>query len=174
MAINKTKVFIGIGLWIGMVAVILGVSSIPLTSHKVVFLPFESENEKAIVFFGFPTCHDICPTTLMTLNKLTIELAKHGTSPDVVFVNIDRDGSPEESDRYAKNFNEEFVGYFPTLEELSRMEQDFGLNFRQQGENISHMGRTYLVERSAGQWILVKTFNPSDYSLKQLTEEFNG
>ena len=187
----------GMALWLSLIAMMVAIPGLPLLSHKVIeakFLTPEGPN-KALVFFGFSHCKEVCPATLAQLNTLLTQQLAPSQWPRVVFVDLQqspqRDKEPLKnkglsrkaspgSNRadpltlaagYAQSFHPQFHGYHPTADELLRLAATFGLNFSQRGELIQHRGRSYLLERKNAQWRLIKTYNAGQLgSLKPLAE----
>ena len=86
-------------------------SGFQLTSHRQ--NPWQAEQFKgnySVVFFGFANCPDICPTTLLEMQKVDKKLKASGTTPpEFIFVSVDPDrDSPETLKDYIEYFNPEF------------------------------------------------------------------
>jgi protein SCO1/2 len=86
-------------------------SGFQLTSHRQ--NPWQDEQFKgnySVVFFGFANCPDICPTTLLDMQKIDQQLQASGTpSPEFIFVSVDPDrDSPETLKSYIEFFNPDF------------------------------------------------------------------
>lgn len=66
--------------------------------------------EYSVVFFGFTNCPDICPTTLLDMQKIDKQLkAKKLKSPRFVFISVDPDrDTPAILNEYINFFNPEF------------------------------------------------------------------
>lgn len=66
-----------------------------------------------MVFFGFTSCHSICPTQMSKLTQVMAELDEsgHGSRITPVFISVDtyRD-SPEKVASYLEHFDYRFVG----------------------------------------------------------------
>ncbi len=64
----------------------------------------------SVLFFGFTHCPDICPTTLLDLQKVDKDLAERQfLSPRFVFISVDPDrDSPAVLKEYINYFNPEF------------------------------------------------------------------
>ncbi len=152
-----------------MVFIIL-IGTMPIVSNKTVAGDFLSNNSasKAIVFFGFPGCSDICPLTLATISQTIQQLQ---TQPQVIFVDIDPNSSPSLSQQYAQQFHPSFVGHHISMTNSEKMKSQFGLNISQHGELIKHQGRTYVLEQREGRWQIVKAYNPNTFSVQALLEE---
>lgn len=101
-----------------------------------------------LLFFGYTSCPDVCPTTLAemksALEKIGAEKAKQ---VQVVFVTVDpgRD-TPERVQEYVNHFNTEFIGLSGAEAELQKTWNDFGV-FRQVVDGTSAAG--YLVDHTA-------------------------
>lgn len=155
-----------------MLGILFATSFIALTSKKAIEIPFlPITNNTALIFFGFPACHSACPTTLTQLNTLLNSLPPQAIKPNVVFVNIDGSSTLANTQEYAKNFNEYFIGYKPTQAQLASMKQAFGLNIENSELNIKHRARVYLIAKEQGQWFLIKAVNPFEYSIKKLAKD---
>lgn len=64
----------------------------------------------SVLFFGFTHCPDICPTTLLDMQKVDKKLKLQNIkSPDFTFVSVDSDrDTPEVMKEYIEFFNPEF------------------------------------------------------------------
>ncbi len=86
-------------------------SGFKLTSHNNE--SWDAENFKgsySVLFFGYANCPDICPTTLLDMQKIDRELtARNLNSPRFIFVSVDPDrDTPEALNDYINFFNPEF------------------------------------------------------------------
>ncbi len=101
-----------------------------------------------LLFFGYTSCPDVCPTTLAELNRSLGELDPEDVSQvQVLFVAVDpaRD-TPERVQEYVNHFNPAFIGLSGTEEELVPVWNAFGI-FREIAESASASG--YLVDHTA-------------------------
>lgn len=87
--------------------------------------PFSKEQLQGqwnVLFFGFTSCPDICPTTLTTLGSFEKSLQDLATSdrPQVVFVSVDpqRD-TPDRVDAYVKFFSPTIRGVTGTPDAIA-------------------------------------------------------
>jgi protein SCO1/2 len=124
-------------------------SNIALTRADGSSFQLSQMREKIVLlFFGYTSCPDICPTTLAELNQALEKLDQNdGDRVQVVFVTVDpqRD-TPERTQVYVNNFNPDFIGLSGTEEELSAVWDDFAV-FRETVEGASAAG--YLVNHTA-------------------------
>ena len=93
----------------------------PKQISDFVFYTSDGEFKKAdllgkwtLMYFGFTRCPDECPTTMYQISKL-IKVLKEKDSPledkQWVLVSIDPErDTPEQIDKYAKGFDQSFVG----------------------------------------------------------------
>lgn len=98
----------------------------------------------SLVFFGFTTCPDICPTTLSVLNDAVKELE---TAPQVVMVSVDPErDTPEKLSLYVPAFNPSFIGLTGTFEQTVALAQQLNIAF---GKVPGNVPGTYLIDHTA-------------------------
>lgn len=101
-----------------------------------------------LVFFGYTSCPDVCPTTLAEL-KLALEKLGEDKADqvEVVFVTVDpaRD-TRERVEDYVSHFNPHFIGVSGTETELAKVWNGYGV-FREIVEGSS--ATNYLVDHTA-------------------------
>jgi protein SCO1/2 len=161
------KVFFGL---IAIAAIVIGMFSyrtltkLPLPEHALYYQqsreikpfkltdhngqPFTKERFKdkwSLVFFGYTSCPDVCPTTLQNLGFIYDELKAITDKSQVLLVSVDpqRD-SQEKLSQYIAYFNSEFVALRAGHEVLFPFARNMGLMYAINGE-----GDDYLVDHSA-------------------------
>ena len=85
-----------------------------------------------LVFFGFTSCPDICPTTLQTLADAKRELAAAGadTLPRIVLVSVDPErDTPELLGQYVDYFGDDNLAVTGKLEEVTKLTNALGIYF---------------------------------------------
>lgn len=100
-----------------------------------------------LIFFGFTSCPDICPTTMAFMDSFMTEL--QGTEAEdtqVVMVSVDpaRD-SVEQLAEYVPYFNEEFIGVTGEFLDIHRFATALNTPFRK----VPGQDENYLVDHSA-------------------------
>lgn len=108
----------------------------------------ELRGNLVLLFFGYTSCPDVCPTTLAELNSALEKIGDDkAKNVKVVFVTVDpqRD-TLERVQEYANHFNNEFIGLSGTEPELAKTWNDYGV-FREIVEGTSAAG--YLVNHTA-------------------------
>lgn len=83
-------------------------------------------DQVVVVFFGFTTCPDVCPTTLLRLKAVRESLAADGERLRVLLITVDPErDTPERLDAYVKNFGPSVVGLRPEPAELDKVVAEF-------------------------------------------------
>jgi len=115
-----------------------------------------------VMYFGFASCPDVCPTTLTiigsALRQLTAEELK---SVQPIFVSIDPERDQgEKLDAYATHFHPAFIGITGTPEEVQKVANQYGGFFIKVesdsalGYLVEHTSKTYIVSKD-GQYVSI-------------------
>jgi protein SCO1/2 len=108
----------------------------------------EMRGNIVLLFFGYTSCPDVCPTTMAelktALDKIGEEDAKNVR---VIFVTVDpaRD-TPQRVQEYVNHFNKDFIGLSGSEAQLSNIWNEYGV-FREVVDGTSAAG--YLVDHTA-------------------------
>ena len=79
-----------------------------------------------VVFFGFASCPDICPTTLTRLQQVRKAMGPAGDRMRVLFVTVDPErDTPDRLRTYVKQFDPDFVGLRPEPAALPAVVKSF-------------------------------------------------
>ena len=118
----------------------------------------ETRGKAVLLFFGYTSCPDVCPTTLaelkQALEKLGDEKAKQ---VQVLFVTVDPErDTPERVQEYVDHFNPNFIGLSGGESELAQVWHDYGV-FREIVEGTSAAG--YIVNHTARVTLIDKDGN---------------
>jgi protein SCO1/2 len=108
----------------------------------------EMRGSAVMLFFGYTSCPDICPTTMAELNQAFEKLGKEDAKQTrVLFITVDPErDSPERVQEYVDHFNPDFIGLSGTETELAKVWKDYGV-FREIVQGSSAAG--YLVDHTA-------------------------
>ena len=108
----------------------------------------ETRGRIVLLFFGYTSCPDVCPTTLAELNQSLGKLgAEKAKQVQVIFVTVDPErDTPERVQEYVDHFNSSFIGLSGAENELAGVWQNYGV-FREVVEGESALG--YLVNHTA-------------------------
>jgi len=103
----------------------------------------------SLVFFGFTSCPEICPTTLATLARFARDPANgvEAGATQVVFVSVDPGtDTPQRIGEYLKNFDPRFVGVTGDGATLERFAAAAGAGFAASGGSMDHSTSVFVVD----------------------------
>jgi protein SCO1/2 len=118
-----------------------------------VFQLSAQEGKTLLIYFGYLTCPDICPTGMTTLQRAYLELGEDREHYEVIFVTVDPErDTPDRLARYTGAFHEDFLGLYTQDEAaMQAVMQAFGVVARRR-EVDSSLG--YLVDHTAAIFIV--------------------
>lgn len=106
----------------------------------------EINPERLLVFFGFTNCPDVCPTTLARLGRAYRDAGEPGGT-QVVFITVDSNDTPQQTQRYAQGFHPDFLGLSGGPQALARAAKAFFVGSRELAEgDFAHTDAVFLVE----------------------------
>jgi protein SCO1 len=120
----------------------------PLSLHDL-------KGRPVLLFFGYTSCPDVCPTTLGEFKQVKQQLGDAAEQVAFVFISVDapRD-TPETLARYVRAFDSSFIGVAGDDAELERVGKDYGLYYKRNapkagetGYMVDHPGTSYLIDR---------------------------
>lgn len=125
-----------------------------LTAHDGKPFRLSDQTGKAIVlFFGYTSCPDVCPTTLYNFKKIRAQLTRQADQTRFVFITVDPERDTlERLGAYVTNFDPSFVGLTGTLNELEAVWKSYGVYRAKQtggtalGYLVDHTSRIYLID----------------------------
>ena len=108
----------------------------------------DMRGKAVLLFFGYTSCPDVCPTTLAELKQALDELDEEKSRQvQVVFVTVDPErDTPELVQEYVNHFNPDFIGLSGSESELVQVWQKYGV-FREIVDGTSAAG--YIVNHTA-------------------------
>lgn len=106
-----------------------------------------------ILFFGYTSCPDVCPTTLAEMKQVMDALGETAQQVQVVFVSVDPErDTPEKTQEYAEHFNDDFLGLSGSMSELEPIWNGYSI-FREEvqsdsnfGVIVNHTARLFLID----------------------------
>jgi protein SCO1/2 len=108
-----------------------------------------------LVFFGYSSCPDICPTTLAEMRQLRSLIKDKADRVKVVYVTVDPErDTPERLKEYLAAFDPTFTGVFNNSIDLEPIKQAYGVVAEKvyydakdtaAGYSVDHTARTYLI-----------------------------
>jgi protein SCO1 len=115
----------------------------------------EMRGDVVLLFFGYTSCPDVCPTTMAELRKALSELSEQDAERvTVVFVTVDPErDTPERVQAYVDQFNPAFIGLSGTKADLEKIWTEYGV-FREivngqsaAGYVVNHTARVSLIDQ---------------------------
>ena len=107
----------------------------------------EMRGKVVMLFFGYTSCPDVCPTTMAELKQALEKLGDKADQVQVLFVTVDPErDTPERAQEYVNHFNSDFIGLSGTEQDLAKVWNGYGV-FREIVDGTSAAG--YLVNHTA-------------------------
>jgi protein SCO1/2 len=130
-----------------------------------------------LLYFGFASCPDVCPTDLATIGAALRELGDAADAVQPLFVTLDpqRD-TPEVLREYAAAFHPRFVALTGSEAEVRRIATEFKVYYekvKQPGTStytIEHTAYTFLLDRDGRFLTLFPPGTPAERMLFMLRE----
>lgn len=128
--------------------------AIELTGTEGEFSLEAYEGKVVMLFFGYTSCPDICPSTMSDMKRVMDYLGDEADRVQVVFVTVDPErDTVEKLSAYVTLFNPSFIGLSGSEEELQPVWNGYGV-FREiddesdsmAGYLVNHTSRVYLVD----------------------------
>lgn len=117
-----------------------------LTDHNgQLFTKDQLQGKWSLVFFGYTSCPDVCPTTLQNLGFIYDDLKSAANNSQVLLVSVDPQRDTQQKlNQYIAYFNSEFIALRAGHDVLFPFARNMGLMYA-----ISDEGEDYLVDHSA-------------------------
>jgi protein SCO1/2 len=134
-----------------------------------------------LMFFGFTSCPDICPTTLQKLSQAVKSLPEPARDDvQIIFVSVDpnRD-TPERIRNYVDFFGDGIIGLTGKEENLRQLSKRYRTTFgydepdEKGNYNVSHSGAVYVFDRQGDARLLVRPEQSLDGLKADLTSLAN-
>lgn len=114
------------------------------------------KGQVVLMFFGFTTCPDVCPTTLAEGKRILEGLDEDAEKVKFLFITVDPErDTPEVLNTYVTRFHPGILGLTGSAEELAAVWKDYWivvnkvpLENSSLGYTMEHTARTYLVDAS--------------------------
>jgi len=107
----------------------------------------------SLVFFGYTSCPDVCPTTLADWKHVKAALGGAASKVNFIFVTIDpATDTPEVVGQYIARFDSSFVGLSGSPAQIDSVARTFGVSAFPDGTlesghtAMAHPSRVYLVD----------------------------
>ena len=128
-------------------------SHFELTSHKGEEKNIKDFKGKVVaIFFGFASCPDICPTTMVELKDIKLRLGENSNQLEVLFITLDPErDTPELLGKFIPSFDSSFIGLTGTIENIEKITQQYKVYRKKVIQ-----GNSYTIDHSSGIFLLDK------------------
>ncbi|HLA88746.1 MAG TPA: SCO family protein [Anaerolineales bacterium] len=124
-----------------------------IRSNGETFRLSDQKGKIVLLFLGYTSCPDVCPTTLAELKLVMDDLGDKSKFVQVVFVSVDpKRDTPDKTQEYVEHFNKEFIGLSGPFDKLEAVWKNYGV-FREEvqsdsamGYSVNHTARVYLID----------------------------
>jgi protein SCO1 len=115
----------------------------------------QQHGKVVLLFFGYTSCPDVCPTTLATFKQLDERLGTQAKDAEVVFVTVDpaRD-TPAKLGEYLTLFSPDFIGLTDDPAALQVVYQEYGVYVEKQDTGdpnnygVAHTSSVFVIDPS--------------------------
>jgi protein SCO1/2 len=134
----------------------------------------------ALIFFGFTTCPDVCPTTLNEVAVWLDELGEEGATIDPYFVTVDPErDTPERMAEYVGYFSPRITGLTGTPDELAVMASGYKAYYARvdldDGDYLmDHTAAVYLMDEDGNFYDAITHTATREEALKKLRTWVNA
>jgi len=108
-----------------------------------------------LVFFGFTSCPDICPTTLFEVSRVMRQLGDDATNVQPIFISVDRENdTPEILASYVTAFHPALIGLSGSKQQLDAVTSSFNVTYGVEPadsasgiDSVFHSSYLFLMDR---------------------------
>jgi protein SCO1 len=121
----------------------------------------------SVIFFGYTSCPDVCPTTLMDVSNWLKALGPLADKLNVLFISIDPErDTPIHLREFLSSFDPRIRGLTGTNKQIAAVAKEFRVYYKRVGESdgsysMDHSGAIYLMDK-AGNFVGPLSFQTED------------
>jgi len=113
------------------------------------------EGKVVVMYFGFASCPDVCPTSLAIIGSAMKSLSdEEAADVQGIFISLDPERDTKEKlDQYASYFHKNFIGVTGTVEQVTKVARQYGTYFTKVAGSselnylIDHTSATFIIDR---------------------------
>ena len=138
-----------------------------LTAHTGdIFKLSDIKGKVGVIFFGFTHCPDVCPNTLLEIQRLLASLGDQSDKIQVLFISVDpKRDTTEKLESYVNYFNKNIIGLTGTDEQIATVLKQYRGTVSFSGDtssdtySVDHVANMYLINKQGeiGSIILPRT-----------------
>lgn len=126
----------------------------------------EYRGKVVLLGFGFTSCTEVCPITLLTLAQARKQLGAQARELQVVYITVDPDrDDAARMNEYLGKFDPAFVGGTGATEALAAVRREYGIAASKQAGRdgaYTHSSFVYLIDRAGRLRALMPYGRPSE------------
>ncbi len=115
----------------------------------------QQKDKVSLIYFGYTTCPDLCPTTLNDFAIVKDELGEEAAKADFILVTFDPERDTETRlKEYLNFFDPDFIGLYGNDAQTQQFLQDYGVTIKRveypnssTGYLIDHTALIYVVDK---------------------------
>lgn len=113
----------------------------------------EQRGKVVLLYFGYMSCPDVCPTTFAELTRVYRELGEAADQVTVAFITVDPErDSLDRLTRYMAAFHEDFIGLWAEPQTLQPILDQFGVQVRK--VDLPDSALKYTIEHTASVFLI--------------------
>ncbi len=120
------------------------------------------EGKVTVLFFGFTSCPDICPTTLVKFDSALKKIPVEKDSVRVVFLSVDPErDTADVLKKYVTSFNSKFIGVTGSAVDIKNFTKSYKVFHKKvyvgdsDSYTIDHFAGAYLLDRNGKPRVLL-------------------
>lgn len=136
------------------------------------------QGQTVLIFFGYTSCPDVCPTTLAEFKKIHDALGADAERVDFVFITVDPErDTPAQIKQLLRVFDPSFIGLTGEQNTLTEVWKDYGI-YREKveaegsaaGYLMNHTSASFLVDPQGNLRLLYSFGTPYEDIVQDIRE----
>lgn len=133
-----------------------------------------------VLYFGFASCPDVCPMSLSSLNRMLKDFPQRD-EVQVVFISVDHQrDTPEGVSKYARYFNEDFVGVTGSKKSIDEVTEKYNIYYKfielensEMGYTVDHTSKFIIIDEEGETQKVVHSEEDPEVFLEALSSVVN-
>jgi len=120
--------------------------------YNKIFNLKDHRNKVILLFFGYTTCPDVCPTTLAKINNVYTELGSKSKEVLTVFVSVDPErDTPSKLKDYITHFDINALALTGKSDDILKVSKQYKIFYQ---KNLSKSAVGYLIDHSTYTYLI--------------------
>ena len=138
------------------------------------------QGKPVLIFFGFTSCPDVCPTTLTQLSVVMKKLGPQADDVQIVLVSVDPDrDTPKVMKRYTASFGLWLLGLTGSDQALTTLRKTYGVYAAMESSddkgayNVMHSAAVFAFDAKGRARLLISDVTDSDAVVADIKQLIN-